>query len=204
MAALSPFSATTARTGSWTSCSPTSRTSGTSTAKLQVREMLSDGTDRCHAMLTPTSSSSEQRTSKSGQGPTLAPATQRSYCSAAMCLAICLQHLVKAHWGCNTSCTPDMLMRPADPTGLMLNGWAQQFDVIAASHAFRPLTKRKAKIMWRGRASDEPRDEVRCCLSNRLLAWWPGKQRLALMTVTGQAHACLASGPRSVAPQSTA
>jgi hypothetical protein len=54
-----------------------------------------------------------------------------------------------------------MLMRPADPTGLMLNGWAQQFDVIAATHAFRPLTKRKAKIMWRGRASDEPRDEVR-------------------------------------------
>jgi hypothetical protein len=54
---------------------------------------------------------------------------------------------------------------PADPTGLMLNGWAQQFDVITASHAFRPLTKRKAKIMWRGRASDEPRDEVRCCLA---------------------------------------
>lgn len=49
----------------------------------------------------------------------------------------------------------------ADPTGKMLNGWPQQFDLITSTHAFRPLEKRRAKVMWRGRASDEPRDEVR-------------------------------------------
>ena len=52
----------------------------------------------------------------------------------------------------------------------MLNGWAQQFDVIVANHAFRPLEKRQAKIMWRGRASDEPRDEVRCTHKCRSLS----------------------------------
>ncbi len=43
----------------------------------------------------------------------------------------------------------------------MLNGWQQQLDVMVATHAFTPLEKRKPKVMWRGRASDDPRDDVR-------------------------------------------
>lgn len=86
---------------------------------------------------------------------------------ATVLCSLLLQDLSKR----SAAASQGMFVRLADPTGLMLNGWAQQFDVIAASHAFRPLTKRKAKIMWRGRASDEPRDEVRCCLLHHLLEW---------------------------------
>ncbi len=50
----------------------------------------------------------------------------------------------------------------------MLNGLPQQLDVIAATHAFNPLKQRAPKVMWRGRASDEPRDEVRCDGAARL------------------------------------
>jgi hypothetical protein len=51
---------------------------------------------------------------------------------------------------------------PADPDGKMINGWPQQADLLAAMHTLRPLGARKPKVMWRGRASPEPRDEVRC------------------------------------------
>ena len=55
---------------------------------------------------------------------------------------------------------------PADPDGKMINGWPQQADLLAAMHTLRPLGARKPKVMWRGRASPEPRDEVRCaCVS---------------------------------------
>lgn len=53
------------------------------------------------------------------------------------------------------------LISAADPTGRMLNGLPQQFDVIVATHGFTPLQHRAPKVMWRGRASDEPRDAVR-------------------------------------------
>jgi hypothetical protein len=49
----------------------------------------------------------------------------------------------------------------ADPDGKMINGWPQQADLLVAMHTMRPLDARRRKIMWRGRASDEPRDEVR-------------------------------------------
>lgn len=44
----------------------------------------------------------------------------------------------------------------------MINGWPQQADVLVAMHALRPVADRKRSIMWRGRATKEPRDEVRC------------------------------------------
>jgi hypothetical protein len=44
---------------------------------------------------------------------------------------------------------------------MMLNGWPQQLDVVVATHGATPLAERLPKIMWRGRAEDEPRDEVR-------------------------------------------
>ena len=50
----------------------------------------------------------------------------------------------------------------ADPTGRMLNGLPQQLDVIVATHGCTPFEQRRPKVMWRGRASDEPRDAVRC------------------------------------------
>jgi hypothetical protein len=46
----------------------------------------------------------------------------------------------------------------------MLNGWPQQLDVIVATHGATPLAERLPKVMWRGRAEDEPRDEVRRAL----------------------------------------
>lgn len=57
-----------------------------------------------------------------------------------------------------------MLGAYADPNGLMLNGWPQQLDVVVATHGATPLAERLPKVMWRGRAEDEPRDEVRRAL----------------------------------------
>ena len=48
----------------------------------------------------------------------------------------------------------------------MINGWPQQADLLAAMHTLRPLDARQRKVMWRGRASDEPRDEVRFARSD--------------------------------------
>jgi hypothetical protein len=47
---------------------------------------------------------------------------------------------------------------------MMLNGWPQQLDVVVATHGTTPLAERLPKVMWRGRAEDEPRDEVRRAL----------------------------------------
>ena len=52
-------------------------------------------------------------------------------------------------------------LQRADPNGMMLNGWPQQLDVVVATHGTTPLAERLPKVMWRGRAEDEPRDEVR-------------------------------------------
>ena len=53
----------------------------------------------------------------------------------------------------------------------MINGWPQQADLLAAMHTLRPLGARQRKVMWRGRASDEPRDDVRCAREQVSVLW---------------------------------
>ncbi len=99
----------------------------------------------------------------------LAAADVRKRCWALSSLPMCTPSLTTATWP------------RADPTGKMLNGLPQQLDVITATHAFRPLEKRAHKVMWRGRASDEPRDEVRWGFRGSML--WQTQSVLAEQSV---------------------
>lgn len=98
------------------------------------------------------------------RGPVVADSESSRSCSWTTCLHIC-----------RAAASNASLRRLADPDGRMLNGWQQQLDVIVATHAFTPLEQRKPKVMWRGRAADQPRDEVRCAtISTRGLCFVGG------------------------------
>lgn len=102
-----------------------------------------------------------------------------------------LQQVGEAELRCSR--TPDeWRLHHADPNGMMLNGWPQQLDVVVATHGATPLAERLPKIMWRGRAEDEPRDEVRRVMVNRCWSSHMCVHRLQVSTAPAISAKCMA------------
>ena len=98
------------------------------------------------------------------------PATRSLQIVSGECSRACTWFPPEAHGGLSQPVNAAVERVYADPSGRMLNGLPQQFDVIVATHGSTPLEQRQPKVMWRGRASDEPRDAVRCTAAELALS----------------------------------